>query len=98
MCPPFHKQELERKAKKQFKGLFDKKPGEIAEAGTENNVEDEAAGENEKDDSKECSDSDETQAFLEPTAEAPRMGWLYRFWPTGGRLFSAFGLQRCTIL
>ncbi|XP_044474281.1 peptidyl-prolyl cis-trans isomerase PASTICCINO1 [Mangifera indica] len=92
------KQELERKAKKQFKGLFDKKPGEIAEAGTENNVEDEAAGENEKDDSKEGSDSDETQAFLEPTAEAPRMGWLYRLWPTGGRVFSALGLQRCTIL
>ncbi|KAJ0027515.1 hypothetical protein Pint_35291 [Pistacia integerrima] len=91
-------QELESKAKKQFKGLFDKNPGEIADAGTENDDEDEAAGENEKDDSKEDSDGDETREFPEPAAEAPRMGWFYRFWPTSGRLFSALGLQRCTIL
>ncbi|KAJ0088235.1 hypothetical protein Patl1_31761 [Pistacia atlantica] len=68
------KQELESKAKKQFKGLFDKNPGEIADAGTENNDEDEAAGENEKDDSKEDSDGDETREFPEHAAEAPRMG------------------------
>ncbi|XP_031277364.1 peptidyl-prolyl cis-trans isomerase PASTICCINO1-like isoform X1 [Pistacia vera] len=91
-------QELESKAKKQFKGLFDKNPGEIADAGTENDDEDEAAGENEKDVSKEDSDGDETREFPEPAAEAPRMGGFYRFWPTSGRLFSALGLQRCTIL
>lgn len=92
------RQEVESKVRKQFKGLFDKKPGEISEVGTENKSEDQAAAKNEEDDSKQESDGDETQEFHEAAAEAPRKGWFYRLWPTSGRLFSALGLDRCTIL
>ena len=41
----FDMQEVEKKARKQFKGLFDKKPGEIAVAGAEDE-EDIDTGEN----------------------------------------------------
>ncbi|KAH9736247.1 peptidylprolyl isomerase [Citrus sinensis] len=92
------RQEVESKARKQFKGLFDKKPGEISEVGIENQGEDQAAGKNENDDSEQESDGDEAQEFHEAAAEAPRKGCFYRFWPTSGRLFSALGLDRCTIL
>jgi len=34
----------------------------------------------------------------EAAADARRMGWFSLFWPTGGRLFSALGLHRCSIL
>lgn len=34
----------------------------------------------------------------EAGANARRMGWFSLFWPTGGRLLSALGLQRCSIL
>ncbi|KAK1563594.1 hypothetical protein Q3G72_029727 [Acer saccharum] len=96
-------QEFDRKARKQFKGLFDKKPGEIADVGAEEiKDEDQATVEDEKNDSQdeeEESDGDETREFLEPAAAgAPRRGLLYRLWPTGGRIFSALGLERCTIL
>ncbi|KAJ4704555.1 Peptidylprolyl isomerase [Melia azedarach] len=91
------KQEVERKARKQFKGLFDKKPGEISEVGNESKTE-QAAVENEEDDGKQGSDGDESQEFHEAAADARGRGWFYRFWPTSGRLFSALGLQRCTIL
>lgn len=92
------RQEVESKARKQFKGLFDKKPGEISEVGIENQSEDQAAGKIENDDSEQESDGDEAQEFHEAAAEAPQKGWFYRFWPTSGRLFSALGLDRCTIL
>ncbi|KAK2657740.1 hypothetical protein Ddye_010792 [Dipteronia dyeriana] len=96
-------QEFDRKARKQFKGLFDKKPGEIADSGAEEiKDEDQATVEKEKNDSPdedEESIGDETREFLEPAAAgAPRRGLLYRLWPTGGRIFSALGLERCTIL
>ncbi|KAH9672635.1 peptidylprolyl isomerase [Citrus sinensis] len=92
------RQEVESKARKQFKGLFDKKPGQISEVGIENQGEDQAAGKNENDGSEQESDGVEAQEFHEAAAEAPRKGWFYRFWPTSGRLFSALGLDRCTIL
>lgn len=98
MCPYFDEQEVESKARKQFKGLFDKKPGQISEVGIENQGEDQAAGKNENDGSEQESDGVEAQEFHEAAAEAPRKGWFYRFWPTSGRLFSALGLDRCTIL
>ncbi|KDO58000.1 hypothetical protein CISIN_1g0069081mg [Citrus sinensis] len=68
------RQEVESKARKQFKGLFDKKPGEISEVGIENQGEDQAAGKNENDDSEQESDGDEAQEFHEAAAEAPRKG------------------------
>lgn len=89
---PFDKQEVETKQRKQFKGLFDKKPGEIAEAGTEEKG-DQNGGEEQKNAEKE--DSDEAHEAVDG---APQRGWFSLFWPTGSRIFSALGLQRCTIL
>ncbi|KAL4651235.1 hypothetical protein ACB092_01G144700 [Castanea dentata] len=90
-------QEVEKKARKQFKGLFDKKPGEIAIAGSEER-EDNDTGENPKNFDKEDSDENNSEESREAEAEADQMGWFSRIWPTGGRLFSALGLQRCSIL
>ena len=93
----FDMQEVEKKARKQFKGLFDKKPGEIAVAGSEDK-EDNDTGENPNNFDKEDSDADNSEESREAEADADQMGWFSRIWPTGGRLFSALGLQRCSIL
>ncbi|KAM7263338.1 hypothetical protein ACFE04_001021 [Oxalis oulophora] len=92
-------QDAQKKARKQFKGLFDKKPGEISEVGIENKGDD-LTSDNEKINSvKKDSDGDESEeSFGSAADEAPERGWLYRLWPTGGRIFSALGLQRCEIL
>ncbi|KAM3201450.1 peptidyl-prolyl cis-trans isomerase PASTICCINO1 isoform X1 [Capsicum annuum] len=85
-------QEVERKVRKQFKGLFDKRPGEIAEAGT-NDGGDEATSENpEKDDLDNIDDHEErTRQTTEPP---PRPGILSQL----RKLFASVGLNRCTIL
>ena len=92
-------QEVEKKARKQFQGLFDKKPGEIAEARAEDK---ECQTTNKPQEDGERKDSDETNSVesheAEPDQDAPRMGWFSLFWPASNRLFSALGLQRCTIL
>ncbi|XP_050234187.1 peptidyl-prolyl cis-trans isomerase PASTICCINO1 [Mercurialis annua] len=93
-------QEVERRVRKQFKGLFDKKPGEIAEAGTQD-VEEKSSGETTSDNTKDDhgdSDGIEEEALLEDAGNAPRGRWFSSVWPTGRRLFSAVGFQRCTIL
>ncbi|KAJ9190123.1 hypothetical protein P3X46_001353 [Hevea brasiliensis] len=92
------KQEVERKARKQFKGLFDKKPGEIAEVGT--HTEESSTSENQRKDDQVDSDGIEEEALLQGAGavNAPRVGWFSHLWPTGRRLFSALGFQRCTIL
>ncbi|KAG6640123.1 hypothetical protein I3843_10G141800 [Carya illinoinensis] len=89
-------QEVERKARKQFKGLFDKKPGEIAEVG--DREEDHDTGEKQSNIDKGDSDAENSDESHEDAADARQMGWFSRFWPTGRRLFSGLGLQRCTIL
>lgn len=88
-------QEVERKARSQFKGLFDKKPGDIAEAGVDDRG-DKRLGENEKNDDKEDSDGD--KEFQEAEDAPPPMGFLSHLWPTGRRFFTALGLDRCSIL
>ena len=98
MCLYFDEQEVESKAIKNYKVIFDKKHGENYVVGIENQGEYQAACKNENDGSEQESDGDEAQEFHEAAAEAPRKGWFYRFWPTSGRLFSALGLDRCTIL
>ncbi|KAF2301306.1 hypothetical protein GH714_022528 [Hevea brasiliensis] len=92
------KQEVERKARKQFKGLFDKKPGEIAEVAT--HTEESSTSENQRKDDQVDSDGIEEEALLQDAGavNAPRVGWFSHLWPTGRRLFSALGFQRCTIL
>ncbi|KAE8686981.1 Peptidyl-prolyl cis-trans isomerase PASTICCINO1 [Hibiscus syriacus] len=91
-------QEVERKARKQFKGLFDKKPGEISEVQVEEKAaRDEISGEIQKNSEGSSSEGGEPPDF--PAAAAtPPVGWFYNLWPTGGRLFSALGFQRCTVL
>ncbi|XP_052148164.1 peptidyl-prolyl cis-trans isomerase PASTICCINO1 isoform X1 [Oryza glaberrima] len=96
-------QETEKKARKQFKGLFDKKPGEISEVGVgepEGNKTDttgsgEAASTADRDtDAKEAIPrADSGLAF-----EEERPGLLARIWPSASRIFSSLGLNRCTIL
>lgn len=90
-------QDVEKKARRQFKGLFDKKPGEIADAGTDDRGEEQSTSENQKNDDQEDSNGTDTED-VEDVANEPREGLFSRLWPTGRRLFSALGLQRCAIL
>ncbi|KAM0026468.1 putative peptidylprolyl isomerase [Helianthus debilis subsp. tardiflorus] len=92
-------QEVEKKARRQFKGLFDKKPGEISEAGLDNKVnEDRIDGAQEPlipSQEKEVEDEEED----EPPAPAPvRMGSFSRLWSGGVNLFKSLGVNRCSIL
>ncbi|OVA17744.1 Peptidyl-prolyl cis-trans isomerase [Macleaya cordata] len=91
-------QEVETKAKRQFKGLFDKKPGEIADVGTDTGNDEKAENENHKS-GDEAADSVEDEAEdVNEAAPPPPRGLFSRIWPVGSRLFSALGLQRCSIL
>lgn len=91
---------MEKKARKQFKGLFDKKPGEISEVGA-GDREDQNSGEiQEHSDKLEQNEDDKSSEFSDDgTADDdhPR-DWLSRFWPGGRRIFAALGLNRCSIL
>lgn len=92
-------QEVEKKARKQFKGLFDKKPGEISEAGAIDG-EDRNSGEiQENSDKLEQNEDDTSSQFSDDsTADDRPRDWLSRFWPSGSGIFSALGLNRCSIL
>lgn len=90
-------QDVEKKARRQFKGLFDKKPGEIADAGTDDGGEEQSTSENQKNGDQEDSNGTDTED-VEDVADEPREGLFSRLWPPGRRLFSALGLQRCAIL
>nr|AUZ95884.1 FK506-binding protein [Malus domestica] len=87
-------QEVEKKVRKQFKGLFDKKPGEIAEAGTEDG--DQPAVENPKNDDREDSDGDNSDESHETVDDPPRTSWFSLLWPK--RLLAALGRPGCAIL
>ncbi|KAH6762035.1 FKBP-type peptidyl-prolyl cis-trans isomerase family protein [Perilla frutescens var. hirtella] len=97
-------QEIHKRARQQFKGLFDKKPGEISEAG-DTDLRDEPPGENpDADTPGESPDADDRDALdgdkehlLEATAP-PRSSIWSRLWPSSRKLFTTLGLDRCTIL
>ncbi|PON41328.1 Peptidyl-prolyl cis-trans isomerase PASTICCINO [Trema orientale] len=89
-------QEVERKVRKQFKGLFDKKPGEISHAGTEEE-EDKTLAKDQKEGDDGDSDGNNSEESHEAVEDVRQASW-FSFWPTGRRLFSSLGLQRCTIL
>ncbi|XP_056176967.1 peptidyl-prolyl cis-trans isomerase PASTICCINO1 [Syzygium oleosum] len=91
-------QEVERKARRQFKGLFDKKPGEIADARTEGTEEHDGIVEAQTSDGEVEPGAESAREMHESEDAPPRMGWFSHFWPTGGRLFTALGLERCSIL
>lgn len=89
-------QEVERRARKQFKGLFDKKPGEIADIVTDDGKEDEIVEGNLKNNNGEAEDPCEdkvVEELLEGAVVAPRKGWLSRMWPAIRRIFVSMGLQ-----
>ncbi|KAK4581994.1 hypothetical protein RGQ29_025234 [Quercus rubra] len=67
--------EVEKKARKQFKGLFDKKPGEIAVAGAEDE-EDIDTGENHNNFDKEDSDANNSEESHEAAADERQRGVL----------------------
>ncbi|KAJ8753849.1 hypothetical protein K2173_000103 [Erythroxylum novogranatense] len=90
-----NKLKVEKRTRRQFQGLFDKKPGEIAEAGVEEKEEQNTV---ESTDNHDREDGGEEDALLEDPANPARVGLFSRLWPTGKRLLSALGLQRCTIL
>lgn len=90
--------ENENKARKQFKGLFDKKPGEIAEVGNVVKEEVAVAGEREKEiEDGGVNDSDKDEAPIGAATAYPQMSFLSRLWPAGRRLLRALS-QKCTIL
>ncbi|KAG6643318.1 peptidyl-prolyl cis-trans isomerase PASTICCINO1-like [Carya illinoinensis] len=94
--PQQKEQEVERKARKQFKGLIYKKQGEIADAGDRedhNNV-----GEKPDNIAKEDLNANNSEESREAAADACQLGLFSCFRPIGRRLFSGLGLQRCTIL
>ncbi|KAJ4833555.1 hypothetical protein Tsubulata_022486 [Turnera subulata] len=83
-------QEVERKARKQFKGLFDKKPGEISDAGTEGVGDEKSTNEGKNNDDKEDSDGLQTKDLPESTANERRDGSFSLLQPTNRRLLSTF--------
>ena len=99
-CITSDNQEVEKKARKQFKGLFDKKPGEIAEVGTVDRDLDQVSGENPEKGFENDPDGDNEEQHHEAEAEAapPRLSFFSLLWPTGKRLFRALGVDRCSIL
>lgn len=86
-------QDVEKRARRQFKGLFDKKPGEIAEV----SIDDKEDDSEKSDEPKEEAINEEEEAS-ERDAEAPAVGRIGHFWSSGRRFLSTFGLQRCSIL
>lgn len=90
-------QEIHKRARKQFKGLFDKKPGEISEFGDKDPQEEEVVPSTSLDAYDRDALNDEKEHLLEATAPPPTSLWS-RLWPRGRKLFSTLGLDRCTIL
>ncbi|KAG6430648.1 hypothetical protein SASPL_108720 [Salvia splendens] len=85
-------QEIHERARQQFKGLFDKKPGEISEAGGKDLQEEAPLDADDRD-----AINDDKEHLLEATAPPPTSIWS-RLWPNTRNLFTTLGLDRCTIL
>lgn len=88
-------QEIEKKARKQFKGLFDKRPGEISEVGAESGEDEGLDEQNQNGRGSGATEGDKDGAL---DYEEQKVGLLGRIWPAGRRIFTALGLNRCTIL
>nr|ACG33612.1 peptidyl-prolyl isomerase PASTICCINO1 [Zea mays] len=96
-------QEAEKKARKQFKGLFDKKPGEISEVGVESDGGKDAGdargngGEATSAD-RGVNTNDSPTSESEYAFEEERPGLLGSLWPSARMIFSSLGMNRCAIL
>ncbi|KAL6649997.1 hypothetical protein ACP70R_014221 [Stipagrostis hirtigluma subsp. patula] len=95
-------QETEKKARKQFKGLFDKKPGEISEVGVGSEAGKNAPHSTESGEAtsgvRDASATDGPHGESEHAFVEERPGLLGRLWPSARRIFSSLGLNRCTVL
>ncbi|KAL1804706.1 hypothetical protein ACET3Z_027774 [Daucus carota] len=94
-------QEVKMKARKQFKGLFDKKPGEIAEAGNVDRADQNAAeipGKDNQDNTDISKEDDIVEDAPEAALAAPGMGLLSRLWSTRKNLFISSGIQMLVML
>lgn len=87
-------QDVEKRARRQFKGLFDKKPGEIAEV----SIDDKEDDSEKSDEPKEEAINEEEEASERDAEPVPAVGLISHFWSSGRRFLSTFGLQRCSIL
>ncbi|KAL1549178.1 G1/S-specific cyclin pas1 [Salvia divinorum] len=85
-------QEIHKRARQQFKGLFDKKPGEISEAGGKDLLEEAPLDADDPD-----AINDDKEHLLEATVPPPSSIWS-RLWPSSRNLFTTLGLDRCAIL
>ncbi|XP_031485513.1 peptidyl-prolyl cis-trans isomerase PASTICCINO1 isoform X1 [Nymphaea colorata] len=86
--------EVENMAKKQFKGLFDKKPGEIAEVGSDPIGDDSILETTNGEAADMQSETDEAGSDREAAPE----GLFARYWYVGRRIATSLGLGRCSIL
>lgn len=94
-------QEVQMKARKQFKGLFDRKPGEIAEAGNVDKLDQTAAGipGNDNQDNTDFTKEDEiVEDALEAAPPPTRFGLLSHLWSTRKNLFISSGIQMLVML
>ncbi|XP_027075538.1 peptidyl-prolyl cis-trans isomerase PASTICCINO1 isoform X1 [Coffea arabica] len=87
-------QEVHRRARNQYKGLFDKNPGEISEAGV--GEREESATENNNDEHHQ--DLVNNEQDMQQVAARTRLSFMSGLLPKVKRLFAAVGLNRCTIL
>ncbi|CAH2064186.1 unnamed protein product [Thlaspi arvense] len=86
--------EAESKARKQFKGLFDKKPGEITEVGSE--IREEPKTIEEVDETKDIDDGDETHDEEERATTVStdrKIKWSEKAWPMMKNVMLQIGIQ-----
>ncbi|CAA7046206.1 unnamed protein product [Microthlaspi erraticum] len=90
-------QEAESKARKQFKGLFDKKPGEITEVGSEIREESKTIEEVDEtkdiDDDDDDDDDDETQEEERTVSTERKRKWSEKAWPFLKNVMLQIGIQ-----
>ena len=88
-------QEAESKARKQFKGLFDKKPGEITEVGSE--IREESKTIEEIDETKDNDEIEEEEEEEERTrtvvSTERKRKWSEKAWPIMKNVIVQIGIQ-----
>ncbi|ONK62158.1 uncharacterized protein A4U43_C07F990 [Asparagus officinalis] len=91
-------QEIEKMARKQFKGLFDRKPGEISEVETEPGESQASIEQNQEVGGLRQRKGAQVGRGGTLDFEEKKRGLFAGLWPSGRRIFTALGLNKCTIL
>ena len=84
-------QEAESKARKQFKGLFDKKPGEITEVGSE--IREETKTIEEIDETKDDEIEEEEERTRTVVSTERKRKWSEKAWPIMKNVMVQIGIQ-----